>query len=51
MKNYMNWAQALASAWGFMLLLGLMCCCLSIKPRQQGDTSSGNGSCSCDGGV
>ena len=50
MEHYLNWAQALASVWGFMLLVGLMCCCLSIKPRQQGDTSSGNGSCTCDGG-
>ncbi|GKV05903.1 hypothetical protein SLEP1_g17853 [Rubroshorea leprosula] len=34
-----------------MLLLGLMCCCLSTQPSQPGDISrNGTGSCSCDGG-
>ncbi|WRX23713.1 hypothetical protein QQP08_016200 [Theobroma cacao] len=50
MEHYLNWAQALASAWGFMLLVGLVCCCLSTKPRQHGDINNSNGSCSCEGG-
>ncbi|KAG6580518.1 hypothetical protein SDJN03_20520, partial [Cucurbita argyrosperma subsp. sororia] len=49
-KNYLNWAQALGTAWCFMLLLGLLCCCLSTKPRHHGDTSASNSSCTCDGG-
>ncbi|KAK8574029.1 hypothetical protein V6N13_097024 [Hibiscus sabdariffa] len=47
MEHYLNWFQALASAWGFMLLVGLVCCCLSTQSRQHGD---GSGACSCDGG-
>nr|KYP45942.1 hypothetical protein KK1_032503 [Cajanus cajan] len=50
MGNYLSWAQALASAWGFMLLVALMCCCLSTKPRHDSDIISGNGGCTCDGG-
>ncbi|KAK7373806.1 hypothetical protein VNO80_07226 [Phaseolus coccineus] len=50
MENYLSWAQALASAWGFMLVVALMCCCLSTKPRQDSDVISGNGGCTCDGG-
>ncbi|KAJ0028300.1 hypothetical protein Pint_35325 [Pistacia integerrima] len=51
MEHYLNWAQALASAWGFMLLVGLLCCCLSTQPRQHGDIAgTGGGSCSCAGG-
>ncbi|KAI5561118.1 hypothetical protein POPTR_016G102401v4 [Populus trichocarpa] len=50
MEHVMIWAQAIATAWGFMLLIGIMCCCLSARPRQPGDMSSGNGSCTCDGG-
>ncbi|KAG8647674.1 hypothetical protein MANES_09G096333v8 [Manihot esculenta] len=50
MEHYMNWAEAIASAWVLMLLIGLMCCCLSTKPRSHGDINSGSGSCSCDGG-
>ncbi|GMN47695.1 hypothetical protein TIFTF001_016874 [Ficus carica] len=50
MGHYLNWAQALASAWGVMLLLGLVCCCLSTKPQQHGDAASGNSSCTCDVG-
>ncbi|KAJ6968717.1 hypothetical protein NC653_036636 [Populus alba x Populus x berolinensis] len=50
MEHFMIWAQAIATAWGFMLLIGIMCCCLSARPRQPGDKSSGNGSCTCDGG-
>ncbi|KAI8556702.1 hypothetical protein RHMOL_Rhmol05G0274400 [Rhododendron molle] len=49
MGYYMNWVQALVTAWAFMFLLGLMCCCLSSKPRPHGDTSSGSGGCACDG--
>jgi hypothetical protein len=52
MEHYLNWAQALASAWAFMLLLGLICCCLTTKPRhQQGSTGSATASCSCDAGL
>lgn len=50
MGHYLNWAQALATAWGFMLLVGLMCCCLSTQHREHGDASNGNSSCTCDGG-
>ncbi|CAJ2670517.1 unnamed protein product [Trifolium pratense] len=50
MENYLRWVQALATAWGFMLLVGLLCCCLSTKPRQDGDVNSGSGGCTCDGG-
>ncbi|KAG8649369.1 hypothetical protein MANES_08G086131v8 [Manihot esculenta] len=50
MEHYMNWAQAIASAWGFMLLIGLMCCCVSTKPPPHGDPNNGTASCSCDGG-
>jgi hypothetical protein len=50
MENYLSWVEALATAWGFMLLVALLCCCLSTKPRQDGDVISGNGGCTCDGG-
>lgn len=51
MENYLRWAQAMATAWGFMLLVALVCCCLSTKPRHNGgDVISGNGGCTCDGG-
>ncbi|KDP24548.1 hypothetical protein JCGZ_25112 [Jatropha curcas] len=52
MEHYKNWIQAIASAWGLMLLIGLMCCCLSTKPRQHGDVNGGGGigGCTCDGG-
>ncbi|XAR68903.1 hypothetical protein NMG60_11000315 [Bertholletia excelsa] len=50
MGYYLNWAQALASAWAFMLLVALVCCCLSSKPRPHGDTGSSDGGCTCDGG-
>jgi hypothetical protein len=50
MENYWSWVEALATAWGFMLLVALLCCCLSTKPRQDGDVISGNGGCTCDGG-
>jgi hypothetical protein len=50
MENYLRWVEALATAWGFMLLVALLCCCLSTKPRQDGDVISGNGGCTCDGG-
>lgn len=46
MGDYLTWVEALASAWVFMVLIGLVCCCLSSKPRPQGDTSG----CTCDGG-
>ncbi|XP_038903553.1 uncharacterized protein LOC120090114 [Benincasa hispida] len=49
-KNYSNWAQALATAWCFMMLLGLLCCCLSTNPRHHDDSSAANSSCTCDGG-
>ncbi|CAN1135118.1 hypothetical protein LINPERPRIM_LOCUS15716 [Linum perenne] len=47
----MNWVQGIATAWGFMLLMGLMCCCLSSKPRHHSDVdNSETASCACDGG-
>lgn len=50
MGYYEQWAQALASACGFILLIGLVCCCLSSKPRPHGTDSTSTGACSCDGG-
>lgn len=50
MEKYLKWAQALATAWGFMLLVGLMCCCLTTKPQHDPDLAAGNGDCTCDGG-
>ncbi|KAL0375255.1 UNVERIFIED_CONTAM: hypothetical protein Sradi_3441200 [Sesamum radiatum] len=50
MDDYWHWARALATACGFMLLIGFACCCLSSKPRPHGDSTSGTGACSCDGG-
>ncbi|TYJ19047.1 hypothetical protein E1A91_A09G164500v1 [Gossypium mustelinum] len=50
MEHYLNWVQAFASAWAFMLLVGLVCSCLSTHPTQHGDANSTNASCSCDGG-
>jgi len=50
MAFYMKYVQSLASVWLVMLLLGLLCCCLSSKPRSQGDKTSGTGGCTCDGG-
>lgn len=50
MGNYMKYVQAIASVWVIMLLLGLLCCCLSSKPRFQDDKSGSTGGCTCDGG-
>nr|GMC99648.1 hypothetical protein CDL12_14398 [Ipomoea batatas] len=46
-----SWAEALASASAFMLLIGLLCCCLSCKPRPHGSKTGTGGNCSCDPGV
>lgn len=51
MGNYMKYVQAIASVWVIMLLLGLLCCCLSSKPRFQDDKSGSTGGCTCDGGA
>ena len=50
MEHCLSFAQALATAKGFMLLVGLMCCCLITKPQQDEDTISSNDGCTCDGG-
>lgn len=35
MEHYLNWAQALGSTWAFMLLVGLICCCLATNKAAQ----------------
>ncbi|KAB2622074.1 hypothetical protein C1H46_019912 [Malus baccata] len=50
MKHYLYWAEALATVWGFILLVGLICCCLGSNPRQNANGSTGNASFSCDAG-
>ncbi|KAI5429668.1 hypothetical protein KIW84_034294 [Lathyrus oleraceus] len=49
MKNLLGYYND-TEVWGFMLLVALLCCCLSTKPHQGGDIISGNGGCTCDGG-
>ncbi|CAO2838251.1 unnamed protein product [Amaranthus hypochondriacus] len=44
-----QYIEALVSAWAFMLLLGLMCCCLSTQSSHNIDLDAANASCSCDG--
>lgn len=49
-----KWGESIAMATGFMVLLGLVCCCLSYKKmwshgkRDKG--GSGSASCTCDAG-
>ncbi|KAG8376951.1 hypothetical protein BUALT_Bualt09G0117400 [Buddleja alternifolia] len=50
MEYNWHWVKALATACGFMVLIGLACCCLTSKPRPHGDNTTSTGACGCDGG-
>lgn len=50
MKQYLNLVEGIAMVSGLMVLVGLICCCLSTNPSQRGSLRAGNASCSCDGG-
>ncbi|XP_009610008.1 CASP-like protein 5B2 isoform X4 [Nicotiana tomentosiformis] len=51
MDSMKLWGEALAAATGFMLLIGLLCCCLSYKMSCHGNKTKGSsGFSTCDGG-
>ncbi|CAG7905728.1 unnamed protein product [Brassica rapa] len=48
MEKFLKLAQSFAFVWGFILLVALVCCCISTKPDRDNDDDA---SCAgCDGG-